>query len=147
MDIKKEIENIISEYESKLKTVFIKVIDETIAYARNNNYSSINTYLLVYDKIEEMLRCISTNLGYSSKDKYVLSQTFIEEIYNYINPLYLDAEEEIRNKALDLHDILYLGNFIDEFKEFEKIIEEFDKREIQSIYESIKLERVIKYEK
>ena len=108
MDIKKEIENIISEYESKLKTVFIKVIDETITYARNNNYSSINTYLLVYDKIEEMLRCISTNLGYSSKDKYALSQTFIEEIYNYINPLYLDAEEEIRNKALDLHDILVI---------------------------------------
>lgn len=147
MDIKKEIENIISEYESKLKMFFIKVIDETIAYARNNNYSSINTYLLVYDKIEEMLRCISTNLGYSSKDKYVLSQTFIEEIYNYINPLYLDAEEEIRNKALDLHDILYLGKFIDEFKEFQKIIEEFDKREIQSVYETIKLERVIKYEK
>ena len=147
MDIGKEIENIISEYESKLKVFFIKVIDETIVYAKNNNYSSINTYLLVYDKIEELLCYISTYFGYSSKDKYVLSQTFIEEIYNYINPLYLEAEEEIRNKALDLHDILYLGNFIDEFKEFEKIIEEFDKREIQSIYEMIRLERVIKHEK
>lgn len=144
MDIGKEIENIVSEYESKLKVFFIKVIDETIVYAKNNNYSSINTYLLVYDKIEELLCYISSYLGYSSKDKYVLSQTFIEEIYDYINPLYLEAEEEIRNKALDLHDILYLGNFIDEFKEFQKIIEEFDKREIPSIYELIRLERVIK---
>ena len=147
MDIGKEIENIVSEYESKLKVFFIKVIDETTVYAKNNNYSSINTYLLVYDKIEELLCYISSYLGYSSKDKYVLSQTFIEEIYDYINPLYLEAEEEIRNKALDLHDILYLGNFIDEFKEFQKIIEEFDNREIPSIYELIRLERVIKHEK
>ena len=144
MDIGKEIENIVSEYESKLKVFFIKVIDETIVYAKNNNYSSINTYLLVYDKIEELLCYISSYLGYSSKDKYVLSQTFIEEIYNYINPLYLEAEEEIRNKALDLHDILYLGNFISEFKEFQKIIEEFDKRGIPPIYELIRLERIMK---
>lgn len=147
MDIKQEIHDIIFEEEVKLKNVFIRIIDESICYAKENNYDSIETYLFVYDKINELLNHVSSYYGYSSGDNYVLSQEFIEQIYNYIDDLFLKASEELKNKAFDLLDISYLGHFIDEFEKFKKIIDKFDARELTSAYECIQIRRLVKDDK
>ena len=143
MDVKKEIHDIIFDEEEKLIRVFCRVIDESICYAKENNYNSIDTYIYVYDKIDELLVHVLNYYGYDSKDNYVLSQSFIERIYDYIEPLFLEASEELRNKALRLFDISYLGHFIDEFEQFKKIISKFDERNMSSAYECIKIRRLV----
>ncbi len=147
MDIEQEIHNIILDEEEKLKIVFFRVIDESINFAKENNYNCVDTYLLVYDKIEELLRHISTYYSYTSNDNVPVSQEFLEEIYNYVNPLSLDATEELRNMVLALLDISYLGHFVDEFEKFKKIIDKFDKRDIRSIYECVRIRRLVNDDK
>lgn len=147
MDVKQEIHDIIFDEEEKLRRVFCRVIDESICYAKENNYNSIDTYIYIYDKIDELLVHVLTYYGYDSKDNYVLSEDFISKIYDYINPLLLAAMEELRSKTLELLDISYLGCFIEEFEKFKKIINKFDERQMKPIYECICIRRLVKDDK
>lgn len=142
MNIEDEIHAVISDEEERLKSIFIRVIDESVLYCKNNNFNSVDTYLYVYDKIDELFKYVLSYYGYTSNDNEILSYSFICEIYDYINYLSLEATEELRKKALKLLDISYLGFFIDEFNEFKKILDQFDKRDIRPVYECIKIRRL-----
>ena len=143
MDIKEEIHSIISEEEKQLKNIFIKVIDETILFAKENNYNSVDTYIYVYDKVNELFGYVSNYYGYTSSDNCVLSYSFMSEIYDYFDYLSLEATKELRNKVLELFDIGQLGYFMDEFNQFKKIIDKFDERGLSSIYECVNIRRLV----
>ena len=124
MSIGNDFISIVNEYDNKLYDIFKKIIENTALYAKENNMNSIETYIIITEKLETSYVDLALAMGIISpydvpnEINPPITERLLERIYESMEPFIQDARDEIKLQAEDVLN----SKTLDELKEkYEKL--------------------------
>jgi len=124
MSIGNDFISIVNEYDNKLYDIFKKIIENTALYAKENNMNSIETYIIITEKLETSYVDLALAMGIISpydvpnEINPPITERLLERVYELMEPFIQDARDEIKLQAEDVLN----SKTLDELKEkYEKL--------------------------
>jgi len=145
MDLVQEFKRINDEYNNRLFKVFILAIDTAIAYSIEEKMNPLDRYVYVNNVIEDAYRKLAFAKGNIDNPSLPYEVTppiddvLMEKIYNYVEPLFVEARNEIQKQYQEIMKAETLGELLEKFEAFKEMLRIKDVPNV--LYEDLEIKK------